>query len=222
MISIHDSKIQDLLGRLHAAADAGDPAILDAARHEAAARGENRPSAREAADRLGEAYMPVSPEVGRLLYALARRAGDGNVVEFGTSFGISTIYLAAAVRDAGRGGRVITTELHPGKVARARANLAEAGLDAFVEFRAGDARETLRGLEGPVGFLLLDGWKDLYLPVLRLVEPALEPAALVIADDLDIQPEAHKPYLGYVRDPRNGYVSVELPVGDRMELSVRS
>ena len=104
------------------------------------------------------------------------------MVEFGTSFGISTIHLAAAVRDNGA-GRVISTELNAAKAAQARANLAEAGLSDRVTILEGDARETLAAVPGPVGFVLLDGWKGLYLPVLRLLEPRLAPGALVLADD---------------------------------------
>jgi predicted O-methyltransferase YrrM len=143
------------------------------------------------------------------------------VVEFGTSLGISTIYLAAAVRDRGE-GTVITTELHPGKVQKAREHLRAAGLLDYVDLREGDALETLKGIASGVTLLFLDGWKKLYLPVLKLVEPALAPGAMVAADDLDLFPEVHKPYLAYVRDPSSGYVSVEVPIGDRLELSVRT
>lgn len=201
-----------VLERMHAAADSNDPAIL------AKARGKT------GADRtvlLDDAFIPVSPEAGLLLYTLARSAAAGTLVEFGTSFGISTIYLAAAVRDRGA-GRVITTELHAGKAERARGYIEEAGLLDVVDLRIGDALETLKGLRRDVSLAFLDGWKELYLPLLRLIEPALLPGALVIADDLDLFPEALAPYLAYVRDPANGYVSVGVPLGDAMELSARA
>jgi predicted O-methyltransferase YrrM len=174
----------------------------------------------EMAHVLDHAFIPVSPDAGRFLYTLVRATKGGTVVEFGASLGISTIYLAAAVKDRGEGS-VITTELHPGKAQRARESLRAAGLHDYVDFREGDALETLRGVARGVTFLFLDGWKKLYLPVLKLVEPALEPGALVVADDLDLFPEVHKPYLAYVRNPDNGYVSVEVPIGDRLELSIR-
>jgi predicted O-methyltransferase YrrM len=75
---------------------------------------------------------------------------------------------------------------------------------------------------GSVDLLLLDGWKEAYLPMLRLLEPQLSPGALVVADDLAIAPDALAPYLEYVRQPCNGYVSVELPLGDRIEISLRT
>ena len=137
-------------------------------------------------------------------------------MEFGTSFGISTIYLAAAVADNGA-GRILTTELSSKKVTAAGANLAEAVLDGPVTILAGDALETLADVPGPVGLVLLDGWKELCLPVLRLLEPRLAPGALVVADDISFPSMAD--YLAYVRDPASGCVSVAFPVADGMELS---
>jgi len=177
-------------------------------------------SAREQADAYGELYIPVSPEGGRLLYTLIRASRPATVVEFGTSFGISTIHLAAAVRDNGT-GRVVSTELNAAKVARARANLAEAGLADVVTILAGDARETLADLPGPVGFVLLDGWKNLYLPLLRQLEPRLAAGALVVADDTVSMAAQMTDYLAYVRDPAHGYLSVSFPESDGLEITCR-
>jgi predicted O-methyltransferase YrrM len=160
--------------------------------------------------------MPVSRDGGQLLYALTRAARPQTVVEFGTSFGISTIFLAAAVIDNGA-GRVVTTELSQAKAARARANLSAAGVDGPVTVLTGDAQQTLADVPGPIGLVLLDGWKDLYLPVLRLLEPGLAPGALVVADDSTFPSVAS--YLAYVRDPAHGYVTVSFPVEDGMEIS---
>ena len=177
-------------------------------------------SAREQADAYAELYIPVSPEGGRLLYTLIRASHPATVVEFGTSFGISTIHLAAAVRDNGT-GRVVSTELNAAKVARARANLAEAGLANVVTILEGDALQTLGGLPGPVGFVLLDGWKNLYLPVLRQLEPRLTPGALVVADDTVSMAAEMADYLSYVRDPAHGYLSVSFPESDGLEITCR-
>jgi predicted O-methyltransferase YrrM len=173
-------------------------------------------SAAELAEALQDAYIPISAEAGKLLYALIRASRPATVVEFGTSFGISTIYLAAAVTDNGA-GHVLTTELSSKKIAAAGANLREAGVDAAVTILEGDALETLAGVPGPVGIVLLDGWKDLCLPVLRLLEPKLPPGALVAADDTN--GPAMTDYLAYIRDPANGYVTVAFPVEDGMEIS---
>ncbi|WP_460021777.1 O-methyltransferase, partial [Kineosporia succinea] len=155
-------------------------------------------------------YMPVPPEGGRLLYALTRGARPQTVVEFGTSYGISTIHLAAAVADNGT-GHVFTTELSEVKIAASRANLDEAGVGAHVTVLAGDALETLKDVPGPIGVVLLDGWKDLYLPVLRLLEDRLAPGALLVADNSSF--DGLHGYMDHVSDPANGYVTVDLPLG---------
>lgn len=172
----------------------------------------------ERADAVAEVYMPISADGGKLLYNLVRAVRPATVVEFGTSFGISTLHLAAAVRDNGT-GRVITTELSKDKIAAAQRTFAETGLDDLITILEGDARDTLGDLQDPADFVLLDGWKELCLPVLRLLEPHLRPGTLVVADDVDLS--SLLPYLDYVRDPANGYQSVTFPVEDGMEISCR-
>ncbi len=128
--------------------------------------------------------LPIDAAQGDLLYLLARAKGARCAVEFGTSFGVSTIYLAAAVRDAGTNGRVIGTELVPEKAAKARVNLASAGLAAHVEIREGDARETLRDLDRPVDLLLLDGEPAVAFEILQIIEPKLVDGAVVVVDNV--------------------------------------
>jgi predicted O-methyltransferase YrrM len=178
-------------------------------------------SAQERADALSEIYMPVTPDAGRLLYALVRSSRPATIVEFGMSLGISALHLASAVRDNGT-GRVVTTELSAAKVATAKRTFAETGLDDLITVLEGDALTTLVAIDGPIGFVLLDGWKELYLPVTELLEPKLSPGALIVADNTSM--DDTRPYLDHVRDPRNGYVSVNFPVreGDSMEISCRA
>ena len=165
--------------------------------------------------RLKDFPLAVSRETGALLYMLARSCGARTIVEFGTSFGISTLHLAAALRDNG-GGRLITSEFEPSKVARSKKNLAAGGLIDLVELREGDALRTLSvDLPETIDFLLLDGAKALYPEILNLVESRLRPGALIVADDADYSPD----YLVRVRSPANGYMSVRF--GDDVELSLR-
>jgi predicted O-methyltransferase YrrM len=173
-------------------------------------------TAAELSDAREDYYIPISADAGKLLYTLARAIRPQTVVEFGTSYGISTLYLAAAVTDNGA-GHLFTTELSKKKAAAARANLDEAGVGDAVTILSGDALDTLPGVPGPIELVLLDGWKDLCLPVLRLLEPKLAPGALVAADDITHATLAD--YLQYVRDPASGYVSVAFPVEDGLELS---
>ncbi|WP_204079861.1 O-methyltransferase [Mycobacterium riyadhense] len=175
-------------------------------------------TSQERADAMSEFYIPVTPEAGQLLYALVRATRPTTVVEFGMSFGISTIHLASAVRDNGN-GRVITTELSEAKIAAAKQTFHETGLDDLITILEGDALSTLASLDVPVNFVLLDGWKELYLPVIKLLEPRLSPGALIVADNAEAADT--RPYLDYVRSPDNGYVSFNFPArqSDSMELS---
>ena len=166
-------------------------------------------------ERLKDFPLAVSRETGALLYMLARSCGARTIVEFGTSFGISTLHLAAALRDNG-GGHLITSEFEPSKIARARENLAAGGLIDLVEIREGDALQTLSvDLAETIDLLLLDGAKSLYPEILSLVESRLRPGAFIVADNADYSPD----YLARVRSPANGYMSV--PFADDVELSMR-
>jgi predicted O-methyltransferase YrrM len=164
---------------------------------------------------LKDLWLPVSRDTGTLLYMLARSTKARAIVEFGTSFGLSTLHLAAALRDNG-GGALISSEFEPSKIALARQHLEQGGVSDLVEIRQGDALVTLAsGLPDTIDLLLLDGAKALYGDVLNLVESRLKPGALIVADNTDYCPD----YLARVRSPANGYLSV--PIGDDVELSVR-
>jgi predicted O-methyltransferase YrrM len=199
---INSPRVSNVLDTLYAEAARSDPRIRRAARNSIRTA---RTEAEHYYNNLREAFIPVWPEFGNLLYTLARSSRARNVVEFGTSFGISTIYLASAVRDNGD-GRVITTEFVPEKAERAKKNLAAAGLANWVDIRIGDARETLSaGLGTKVDMLFLDGAKGLYLPVLKLLEPRLRKGAIIASDNTD--QDRLKGFLKYVRSQRNGYLS---------------
>ena len=213
-----DPRVSTTLERMFTEADAQLPKLGEMMGKDAVPA---ESSAQERADALSEFYLPVTPEAGRLLYALVRASRPTTVVEFGMSLGISAIHLASAVRDNGA-GRVVTTELSAGKVATATRNFADAGLDDLITVLQGDAMQTLADVEGPIEFVLLDGWKDLYTQVLELLEPRLVPGALVVADNTSMP--GLQPYVDYMRDPANGYVSVSFPArdADSMEISCRA
>ncbi len=218
--TLRTSTVAAVLERLLAQAEQQDPPAKHRVRTREAQLGSRLPQAQRY-ELYGEAPLAIAREVGELLYVLAVSRRARRVVEFGSSLGISTIFLAAAIRDSDGGGSLITTELLPGKVQAARRHLSEAGLEDLVELRAGDALETLVNLAGPVDLLFLDGRNDLYLPVLRLVEPHLAPDALVAAD-LNTEDPDLLPYLEHVRDPDRGYLSIEIPLDEGVELSGRT
>lgn len=216
MSTLTEDRVASALDRMYSEATAQRQQLHDPARWQKL----EGASAQERADALSEIYMPVTPEAGRLLYSLVRASRPTTVVEFGMSLGLSGLHLAAGVRDNGT-GRVITTEMSAAKIAAAKRNFDDAGLSDVITVLAGDALETLATLDGSVGFVLLDGWKEFYLPVLELLEPRLSPGAIVVADNTNM-PDT-QPYLDYVRDPAHGYVSVNFLArdSDSMELSCR-
>ena len=216
MTTLTNAPLAPLLARLFEEANAATSPAVAALSHEERARLLN--SKTEYVDfygRLKDLWLAISPETGTLLYMLARSSGARTIVEFGTSFGVSTLHLAAALRDNG-GGRLITSEFEPSKVARARANLTAGGLIDLVEIREGDALHTLSvGLPDTIDLLLLDGAKALYPEILSLVESRLRPGAFIVADNADDSPD----YLARMRAPASGYMS--MPFGEDVELSMR-
>jgi predicted O-methyltransferase YrrM len=219
--SLRTPEVSAVLDRLHTRAQRQRVAFLKIAGAwgiDALLR--RKPSVEEEARRFKDLLIPLSREAGTFAYLVARSIGARRIVEFGTSFGVSTIYLAAAVRDNG-GGIVIGSEIEETKIAAAQANLEQAGLGDQVEIRAGDAQQTLRDPGGSVDLALLDGWKDLYVPIIEILTPHLRPGAVVLADNIKTFPKALAPYVAHVRDLRNGFQSVTLPLGQGTEYSVR-
>ena len=212
MNSLADPKVAELLERLHREADAQMPEL----RERVAATGRDEHTPEHWFQELRDFYLPVSREQGRFLYQTVRAVRPERVVEFGSSFGVSAIYLAAGVRDNGS-GYVIGSELIEEKAATARKNLSTAGLHEFVDIRTGDARQTLADPGGSVDMVLLDGGPGLYVEVLQLLIPHLRPGALVIADNVD--DDLH-PYPTWVRDPANGFVSSSITLKGGTEYSV--
>ncbi|KAF1006629.1 MAG: putative O-methyltransferase [Luteibacter sp.] len=219
MSTLTSAPVAPLIDRLFAEASAVSPmSALALAGLSAEDRGRMMRSKTDYLDFYGhlkDMPLAVSRETGLLLYMLARHCRARSIVEFGTSFGISTLYLAAALRDNG-GSHIVTCEFEPSKVARARKHLTEAGLIDLVEIREGDALNTLaQGLPTSVDLLLLDGAKSLYGEVLDLVEGHLRPGALIVADNAEYNPD----YLARMRSPAGGYLSI--PFADDVELSMR-
>jgi predicted O-methyltransferase YrrM len=158
-------------------------------------------------------HLAVSRETAHLLYILAKGISARSIIEFGASFGVSTLHLAAALRDNG-GGELISSEFEPSKVAKARDYISQSGLSDLVELREGDARDTLgTDLPPSVDLLFLDGAKPHYRSVLALIEPFLRDGALVVADNAEGAPE----YLQHVRHSGE-YISTNL---NDLELSIR-
>lgn len=219
MTTLTTAPLAGLIDRLFHEADqvswADNPALANMADGDHTRLMQSKTEYREFYGAMKDMPLPVSRETGALLYMLARSTYARTIVEFGTSFGISTLHLAAALRDNG-GGQLITTEFEASKVARAREHLTAGGVIDLVEIREGDALQTLAAdLPESIDLILLDGAKSLYPDILALLESRLRPGALVIADNADYSPE----YMARVRAPASGYLSV--PFSEDVELSMR-
>jgi predicted O-methyltransferase YrrM len=218
MSTLTAAPLAPLLDQLFTEADAALPdtkaAVADLSDEERARLMRSKTDYRDFYGRMKHLPLPVSRETGALLYMLARCSGARTIVEFGTSFGISTLHLAA-LKDNG-GGRLITSEFEPSKAARARDNLKAGGVIDLVEIREGDALKTLSvDLPETIDLVLLDGAKALYPEILGLLESRLKVGALIVADNADMSPD----YLKRVRAPISGYLSVAF--AEDVELSMR-
>jgi len=163
--------------------------------------------------------ISIGRHTGQILNILIKGAKARNILEIGTSYGHSTVWLAEAARATG--GKVITIDEKAYKQEYARGMIARAGLAAQVDFRLGDAREIISALPGPFDFVLVDLWKDLYIPCFDLFYPKLSPGALVAADNM-LRPEsAREDALAYRKHVRSKphIDSVLLEVGSGVELS---
>ena len=229
MSVLHDPKLESLLAALHARSDEQLAALRS---YDAERVNEARPSAADEAARLkafrSDKLVALDRDKAELCYLLCRAANARRIVEIGTSFGVSTLYLAAAVRDniaaagaSGGEGVVIGTEYEPAKARAARANFAEAGLSRFIDLREGDLRQTLKKIEGPVDFVLMDIWIAMARPALELVAPHLRPGAIVACDNTEQYRSAYADYFAFLAEPANGFRTMTLPFGGGLELSVR-
>ena len=218
MSILHDPELEGLLARLHAKSDEQREAmrILDAAETDAARIKAFRSDKLVALDRDKAGFC----------YQVCRAINARRIVEIGTSYGVSTLYLAAAVRDnlrAGGGeGIVIGTEYEPGKAKAAREHFAEAGLGRYIDLREGDLRETLKEIDAPVDFVLVDIWISMARPALELVAPRLRAGAIVVCDNTELHRSDYADYFAFINDPANGFRTMTLPFGGGLEFSVRS
>ena len=184
---IHSEKVKHTLSKLHNEANGELPSIL---------KGLSKGIFRKLKpEDMEETFIAMNREQGLLIYKLIRAAKAKHIVEFGTSFGISTIYLAAAAKETG--GKVITTELLASKAEKASRHFKMADVASLIDLRVGDAMETLKDIQDGIDFLLFDGWNDLYLPLLKMLEPKLANGCSIITDNTNMA--SAKPFLVYVR-----------------------
>jgi predicted O-methyltransferase YrrM len=201
-----DRKVEAVMAEYQARADAESKLMRE------------RPPA-EIVGHVDDFLLPVGPATASLMSTLIKESKARSILEIGGSYGYSTVWLAEAARATG--GKLTTLELHPGKVEYSRSQMAKAGLEDFVDYRLGDALETLEALEGPFEFVLIDLWKHFYVTTFGLVHPKLADGALIVADNM-LYPEDARVHANAYRErvrAAQHMTSVLLPVGSGIELS---
>ena len=165
--------------------------------------------------------LPVGPEVGSFLHALILARQPKRILELGTSYGYSTLILADAAKKVG--ATVITMELADYKQAYAREKLTEAGLVDVVDFRTGEAVAMIEADDGPFDLVLLDIWKEVYLPCFEAFYPKLSEEAIIAADNM-IDPASARDSVRLYRAAVNAKHDLQttlLPIGQGVELTVK-
>ncbi|MEI9988576.1 MAG: class I SAM-dependent methyltransferase [Rhizomicrobium sp.] len=222
MTVLHDSRLEALLARLHDESDAQAAKMrIDFAERQK----DQRPiDADERKHYLADKMVALDRDKAEFCYQLCRAKNARRVVEIGTSHGVSTLYLAAAIRDnlgsTGGKGLVTATEYEREKARVARGHFEEAGLARHIELREGDLRETLASFDSPVDFMLVDIWIPMARPALELVAPHLKPGAIVICDNTEQYRVEYADYFSYINDPANGFRTMTLPFAGGLEMSV--
>ena len=223
MSIIRDPELQSLLAALHAKSDQQASLVRS---FEARRTGvENAPSAEDIRAFRSDKLVALDRDKAAFCYQLCRAKDARMIIEVGTSHGVSTIYLAAAVRDNirayGGTGMVIGTEYEASKSAAARAHFERAGLSDFIELREGDLRETLKQIDAPVDFVLIDIWISMARPALEMIAPHLRQGAVVVCDNTQDHRAQYADYFAYLNDPANRFSTMTLPFDGGLELSVR-
>ncbi|EAW08933.1 O-methyltransferase [Aspergillus clavatus NRRL 1] len=226
-LASHPPHILALLQRLHAESSAQESALPPSTY--------TTPATGAFHTLMRDKFIALEQDKCLFLYQLARSLHATTIVEAGTSYGVSTIYLALAVADnlahprapsdAHATGTVIATEYEPAKAAQARAHWAECGdpVRGVIDLREGDLRETLKeGVPDGVDLLLLDIWTPMALPTLKLVQPRLRPGAVIVADNTASSAAGYEEFLEYVRAPGSGFSCLTLPYKGGLEMIVYS
>lgn len=221
MSLLNDPKLEALLDALHAQSDGEGDAINTYFRRRIQEGtlswdGFDAETTRFFSDKM----VALEKDKAECCYALCRAIGAKRIVECGTSFGVSTLYLAAAIRDNG-GDEVIATEWEASKAKIARKNFEAAGLTRYIDLREGDLSKTLQNIGGPVDFVLLDIWTEAVMPAIRNIAPHLRTGSVLIADNTTQSRRGYEAYFDYIADPKNGLRTMTVPFAGGLEFTIK-
>jgi predicted O-methyltransferase YrrM len=224
MAVVGDEKLQSFLDDLHAQGSE-QTALMEEAFEARRNDPDHPPGADEIKIFRSDKLVALDHNKAEFCYQLCRAKKASKVIEVGTSYGVSTIYLAAAVRENthsyGIDGIVIGTEYEPKKAEAARSNFAKAGVSQYIELREGDLRETLKKIDGPIDFVLMDVWVAMARSAIELIAPHLSKGAIVVCDNTLDHRAFYADYFAFLNDPVNRFTTMTLPFQGGLELSVR-
>jgi predicted O-methyltransferase YrrM len=231
MSMLNDPKLEAFLDALHAQSEGQNDAINAYFRKRIEERTLSWDSLDADSTRFFADKMVALEKVkAEYCYALCRTMRARRIVECGTSYGVSTLYLAAAIRDnlasnseghKGAGGQIIATEWEAEKAAIARRNFETAGLAQYIDLREGDLNQTLAHIDGPVDFVLLDIWTEAVMPAIRHIAPHLRPGSVIVADNTTSSRRGYQAYFDYVANPVNRLRTMTLPFDGGLEMTIR-
>lgn len=216
-----DARLIELLDELYRLNDAQNAEI-----DEYYANGAERPTGFEEEDSSSRnfwrnKFVAIDRDKAEFVYLLCRSIGATRIIEAGTSFGVSTLFLAAAIRDNG-GGMVTTCDNEPTKMAVARQNFDVATLSDSIDTRTGDIRETLLDIDEPIDFLLLDIWAPIASDVVQLIGPHMRPGGVIVADNTTVRRNLYDGLFDYLENPANGFTTRTLPFDGGLEVAVKT
>ncbi len=222
MNTITDPKLRGMLQTMHQASEQEERDIFEYYRGQDFNPTKEMTLTDEEHQFFSDKMVALPPDKADFVYQTCIATGARNIVEVGTSFGVSTLYLADAVRRNTKGvpGKVIATEYEADKAAKARENFAAAGLTDYIELREGDLRETLKAIDCTIDLVLMDIWIEMVVPAVELIAPHLSEKAVLIADNTATFRVVYKPYFQKIE--ALGFSSITLPFDGGLEYSVRS
>jgi len=140
----------------------------------------------------------VPPQDGRLLQMLIKISGAKNVLEIGTSNGVSAIWMALGLKETG--GKLTTLEIDPVKVKLAKENFQTAGVDDIVQVIEGDALQTLPTLTGSYDMVFIDAAKEQYKQYLDIIYSRIPKGSIIVAHNAVQQTFSMQDYLDFIQD----------------------
>lgn len=128
-------------------------------------------------------FQNVPKSDGRVLRLMTEAMNAKNVVEIGTSTGISGIWFGMALQKTE--GKLTTFEYDKERAAIARENFKRTGMADIITLIEGDAHEKVAVLKEPIDILFLDADKEGYIDYLNKLLPLVKPGGLVIAHNIN-------------------------------------